>query len=366
MLRREKPRLLALSGLTLFVCYFYISQKVQFKYSRENAPNVLITGGCGFVGRHFTKRLCSMGYNVVIVDDLSSLSSIHPDKWPSHLKCEEEPGSISFIQMDCRDYFLTEMSVTEEFKLFIHLAAVVGGRAVIENNPILVAEDLSIDSEAFKWATRKQTGMKMVYFSSSAAYPVKLQNGDKRMLLAESLIDLLNDDKDISKPDLTYGWAKLTGEYLAILANKKHNLQVAVYRPMSGYGEDQHESYPFKAIVSRAFNRETPISIWSNATRDFIHIEDIVTCVLQTHESLTPMNPLNLATGIPTSFEELALLSAELMGNPGTKVKVLTSQPKGVDYRVGDNTLYKQNGCSVTISLKQGIIKTIEQMNTNL
>ena len=44
----------------------------------------LVTGGCGFVGRHFARRLLDDGYAVTIVDDLST--GVTPDRWPDHLR----------------------------------------------------------------------------------------------------------------------------------------------------------------------------------------------------------------------------------------------------------------------------------------
>jgi nucleoside-diphosphate-sugar epimerase len=50
----------------------------------------------------------------------------------------------------------------------------------------------------------------VVYFSSSAAYPVDLQTLAKKKKLKEKDINFYK----IGKPDMTYGWTKLTGEML--------------------------------------------------------------------------------------------------------------------------------------------------------
>ena len=117
-----------------------------------------------------------------------------------------------------------------------------------------VADDLAIDSAAFLWAVDKLKPQpdNMIYFSSSAAYPIKLQGTDSEVLLTEDMINLSDPSNDIAKPDLTYGWAKLTGEYLALLARQNYGLNVSIYRPMSGYGEDQHEAYPFTSLIKKA------------------------------------------------------------------------------------------------------------------
>ena len=96
------------------------------------------------------------------------------------------------------------------------MAAIVGGREMIENEPLAVATDLSIDSEMFNWAVR--TGQpKVVYYSSSAAYPIKYQKENSEIKMKEDFIDLDN----ISNPDFTYGWLKLTGELLAELPKNR-------------------------------------------------------------------------------------------------------------------------------------------------
>lgn len=105
----------------------------------------MVTGGAGFVGRHFVKRICS-DYTVIIVDDLSSESAIHPDVWPPHLKCSD----AIFIRLDCRTFFIRQRKFYKDISLFVHLAAVVGGRSKIEGDPAGIAlSDLSIDWRLF-------------------------------------------------------------------------------------------------------------------------------------------------------------------------------------------------------------------------
>ena len=68
--------------------------------------------------------------------------------------------------------------------------------------------------------------------------------------------DLVSFDQPIGVPDLTYGWAKLTCEYLAKIAHEKHGLKSICYRPFSGYGEDQDLSYPFPSICKRVIENK--------------------------------------------------------------------------------------------------------------
>ncbi len=245
---------------------------------------VLITGGAGFVGRRFVRRFLEAGDEVHCVDPIVPLTGgIHPQQgWP--LFNPVDYPNFRFYDQDCREYFKQPGSAG--FDLCLHLAAIVGGRLMIENDPLAVAEDLSIDAAYWQWA-KKTRPAKTICFSSSAAYPVKYQQiGDFR-LLKEEMIDFAGE---IGVPDMTYGWSKLTCEYLAILAYQKHGLKSVCYRPFSGYGEDQDDTYPFPGICKRAIaQRGEPIFyVWGSGDqmRDFIHIEDCVDGVLRTMDQV--------------------------------------------------------------------------------
>jgi GDP-L-fucose synthase len=310
--------------------------------------NVLVTGGAGFVGRHICKRFTDLKCKVICIDNLISESSMIPENWPEHLICN--PLYFTFINIDCREYFKSEEQ--ERFDLIIHLAAIVGGRCSIENSPIDVGEDLSIDAEMFKWAIKNKPN-KILFFSSSAAYPIKFQkDNDSKSKLSEDMIDFNSDT--IGMADLTYGWAKLTGEYLAKLAHEKYGLNVVCYRPFSGYGEDQNVAYPFPSILTRVLNKESPIDIWSNSYRDFIYIEDAIDCVLDTINLINDGSAINIGTGVATSFKELAEKMCKICGHE-VPINILSNKPSGVFYRVSNTSYSESLGFIPKTSLEIGI-----------
>lgn len=272
---------------------------------------ILITGHKGFVGRHFVKHINDKLINVTITG------------------CDIKDG----LQNDCRNLFKVDNTI---YDLVIHLAAIVGGRQTIENDPLAVATDLSIDSEMFNWAVRTKQ-KKVVYFSSSAAYPIHLQNLENKYKLKEKDIDLLN----IKTPDYSYGWSKLTGEMLANYAKNNYGLNVYVFRPFSGFGFDQDLDYPFPSFLNRVLTKVETFEIWGdgNQVRDFIFIDDVIKSVFKTVE-LDIQNPINLGTGRAISFNELANIMYKVYGfYPKNGIKHLLDKPKGVMYRCSDNSL---------------------------
>ena len=279
--------------------------------------NILITGHKGFVGRYFWKKLDN-GKNKLTGIDIKD-------------------------NIDCRDFF--KKSDTQ-FDLVIHLAAIVGGRETIENRPLAIADNFSIDSEFFQWCLKTKP-KKVVYFSSSAAYPTYYQVEGNERKLSEDMADFS------SKPDMTYGWSKMVGEYLASFVDN-----VYIFRPFSGYGSDQDLNYPFPMYVKRAIEKQDPFEVWGNGkqTRDFIHIDDIVDAVITSLDN-TPNGPINLGTGRSTSFLELAQMSMDAVGYKG-KIVTRPDKPIGCMHRVSDNSKML-SFYTPKISLEQGIWKAV-------
>jgi nucleoside-diphosphate-sugar epimerase len=317
---------------------------------------LLITGGAGFVGRHFCKRLLDAGDEVHCVDSVAQYTGgVHPkDGWP--LFNPLDYTNFHFFHEDCRAYF-TRVEDTD-FDYVFHLAAMVGGRLMIENNPLAIADDLAIDAEYWQWALETKP-RKSVCFSSSAAYPIKYQREEEYVLLTE---DMISFAEDIGMPDMSYGWSKLTLEYLCRLAYEKHGLKSVVYRPFSGYGEDQDISYPFPAICKRVLDNygTSSVMVWGSGLqmRDFIHIEDCVEGVLTTMDQIDDGDALNLSTGILTSFKHLAKLIANQAGYD-PEITGMVDKPEGVFARGGSTTKQRKLGFTSSIELQEGIRRAL-------
>lgn len=271
---------------------------------------VLITGSNGFVGHHLREAFEQRGDEVAPLD-------------------------LAFGQ-DALDWF---RATDRQYDLAVHCAAHIGGRAGIDNSPLAVATNLALDSWFFRWLELSGTP-RAVYFSSSAAYPVDLQNDLARPVeLHEDMIRL--GAGNIGRPDATYGWAKLTGEQLAVHARRAGH-RVLVVRPFSGYGADQSLDYPFPSFIRRAAQLEDPFEIWGDGeqVRDWVHIHDIIGAVialLEADEDFALNAPVNIGTGRGTSFNELARIVIEARGggyNPA--IKHLHGWPTGVAHRVAD------------------------------
>lgn len=300
--------------------------------------HVLITGHRGFIGRHMWRACEARGDSLVGVDIADGL--------------------------DCREFF--RYGEADRFDLVVHCAATVGGRGTIEGAQLRVATNLSLDSEMFAWAARTRQ-RRVVYWSSSAVYPVKLQaSSSVAWKLSESDVDLDNAHERglIGLPDATYGWAKLSGELLARHA-RDAGVRVLVVRPFSGYGEDQDVTYPFAAFLRRAAERQDPFTVWGDGaqTRDFVHVDDVVAGTLAMVDQDVD-GPVNLCAGRATSMDDLAAMMSTVAGYQPMLTHLLGA-PRGVEYRVGDPTLMRR-WYEPKVTLEEGVARGLRHLGLDV
>jgi len=342
----------------------------------------LVSGGCGFVGRNLVKRLLSTTDDFIfVVDDLSTGTG--PSLWYEHpmtrkvddLEIYGNEERLLFRKGDFRDflrevqhdpYFINNRYGFElpRFSDVYHFAAIVGGRAKIDGDPMMVALDLSIDAEFFYWVCNYKPE-RVLFPSSSAAYPVDLQSDSHAIALEESAI---NFNSNLGQPDMTYGWSKLTGEYLAQIAAQHYGISVACVRPFSGYGEDQDLSYPVPAIAARAAAKEDPFEVWGTGQqgRDFVHIDDCIDAILLAIEHISDGSAINIGSGKLTSFLEIIEVFTSIAGYKPT-IKQLLDKPVGVHARYANmDYVSSRFGWKPSISIEEGMkrvyLKAIERL----
>ncbi len=213
--------------------------------------NVLITGGAGFIASHITDLLIDNGYNVTIIDNLSSGKKSNINQ------------KANFIKIDLNDN-LESVFKNNRFDCIIHHAAQIDVQASIED-PFYDAENNIMGTLNLLEMTKEFAVEKFIYASSAAVY------GEPDYLPV--------DETHPVNPDSPYGISKHTPEHYIINYSRLYNFQYSILRYANVYGPRQDASGEGGVIAifaDRMTQNKRPI-IYGNGeqTRDFIYVGDI-------------------------------------------------------------------------------------------
>ena len=302
---------------------------------------VLITGGCGFIGRHFCDRLISLpeNYSILYVDNHVSESSLPPNRWLSSNMLEAiKNRTFEYLYMDIRDFFVLKHYSYRKFDLILHLASIHNS-----SDPFSTTENLSIDAEFFKFlANTPNKPNKVVYLSSSAVYPICL---DK---LKETSCPLTITTHSV------YGMCKSVGEQLSKIAHDTYGINIVCYRPFCIYGDE------FAPMLKLIMAKETLIEV-GNESNDYIHVDDVISCVLYTMNSITNGSAINIGSGIETESKHLFKTMCDIVGHK-SKIKLLQDSRLNQNHRVADTSYINSLGFIPKVEIHEGINRAIDFM----
>ena len=271
------------------------------------ANTVLITGGAGFLGRHFTHRFCQAGWQVTVVDCLQEEDALLPEHWPPHLQCP--PESLSFIHEDYRKYFQRmdatlldsneEVIKKQEWTIFLHLATAGGGVGATSESFFRAAqENLAVDNAAFEWVVANPTRRIIT-----------------KMITVHSKVPELFTS---SPPGMgaSHVLSKQSGRFLAPALHRTHGLNVALFEAQYVYGEDQPRTAALWSVVRQALSKVDPLVLHRDMNINFLYVEDVVQCVFMNMNSVFDGSVVSLSAGETTNMTAVAQVVAQQMSDP--------------------------------------------------
>lgn len=292
----------------------------------------VITGGAGFIGSHIAQKLVRMGYEVTIVDDLST-----GDLFRVPSQCRFEFGSIldlpllgSYTNADVIFHYAAISSISKSIK------------DPITTNQVNIAGTLNVLSAAVKGGVRE-----VLFASSGQVY------GD----------GLHREETMHPTPLSPYTLSKLVGEHYCRLFSELHGLKTVCLRYFNVYGDGQNPRSEYALAVPVFRDRAArglPLPIYGDGeqTRDFIFIDDAVDASIYAVESGME-GVYNVGTGVATSINELASII-------GGGCQLTYSERKLGEARDNSADISKLNlaGFTPRWTLKEGLLETERREKT--
>jgi nucleoside-diphosphate-sugar epimerase len=306
---------------------------------------VLVTGGLGFIGSNLVLALARAGAKVRIVDH----------SWPRSDDPLGEGGRVEFTKADIRDLAAIRDAVRGCSVVF-NLA----GRSGSLSSNSSPFDDLDINARGqltLLEAVRESAPDAKVVFASS------------RLVYAPGQPTPVSESAP-TRPISIYGIHKLAGEHYHLLYERMYGIRTTVLRITNPYGPHQRPEQSRYGIVNWFIQqalRGHELKVYGDGRqlRDYVHIDDVVRALIASGEEGTVTGTiLNVGSGIPVSFKEMAELIVECAQSgsvrsvdwPQSAAKVETG-----DFFADIRLIEQSLGWQPIVQLKDGIANTIEK-----
>jgi UDP-glucose 4-epimerase len=297
----------------------------------------IVTGGAGFVGSHVADRLLETGYEVLVVDDLSSGDRANV------------PADAGFAELDIRDRDALPKAF-DEFapNVVCHLAAqasvTFSVREPAHDLDVNVAGTLNVCESA------RRSGASVVFASTGGAL-----YGDG--------VALPSDESTPTRPLSPYGASKLAGEAYVTTWARLYDVPNVVLRLGNVYGPRQqpHGEAGVVAIFSNKLGSGEEPTVFGDGkqTRDYVYVGDVARAFALAAEA-GRAGTWNVGTAIESNVLDLLAL---LQRAAGTEL-----EPRFEPLRPGElmrsaldaGALERELGWRPEVALDKGIAATYE------
>lgn len=299
----------------------------EFKEAR-----VLITGGSGFLGTHFIKKLQTLGVREII--------SVHRGNKPY----KELPGIINCICDMSEPESVDKVRAVGKVDYVFNLTGLIDQRM-----PCLYPQDLwnaNVVSlinltNAIDWSSVRGA----VHIGTAAEY------GNTTVPFYEN---------QSLHPTNAYGWSKAAGTQYAIMMAHGGYAKWCVARQFTGYGPGQTTG--FIVDLTRALKRKEAFIVNpSHATRDFIFVDDTIKGLMYLAQCVKVAGEIvNLCSGKETSIGEIAKMLHSIVGMG--KIELAQREPRKGDFLRSWGSAEKMEqltGWKPSISLEEGLKITV-------
>ncbi|KXF79132.1 dehydratase [Paramesorhizobium deserti] len=307
---------------------------------------ILITGGCGFIGRHLTDELLENGYGVRVLDGL--VEQVHGEEAP------ERDGRVDYVFADIRDRDALRAAL-RGIDQVVHLAAEVGvGQSMYEiaryvganelGTAILLEELIDLPVERIVVASSMSVYGEGLYRDDEG----ELQRAVRRVpkSIGPGRWDPTNPDgrklepvqTDEQKPvDIAsiYALTKYCQEKAVLIFAQAYARQAVALRLFNVFGPGQALSNPYTGVLanfsSRLANGQRPMIFEDGEQRrDFVHVRDVARAFrLALEQPQADGHVINVGSGRSYTIAGVARLLAEVMGVPGIEPEILGTSRSG-------------------------------------
>ena len=300
---------------------------------------VLVTGGCGFIGSHFVKRLVSGGDEVVVLDKLTYSGN------PANLEgvdCElvegdiADPAAVARAGGGCR--------AVVNFAAESHV-----DRSILEAGDF-IRTDVYGTHVLLEWA--RASGARFLQVSTDEVY------GDVPMGVS-------SQEDDPLRPSSPYSASKAGGDLQVLAYVRTYGVNASITRGANTYGPNQYPEKLVSLFVTNALDGH-PLPVYGDGRqrREWLHAEDHCSAIELVLREGKPGAVYNVGG---EERENLAVIDriVKLTGASPALVRHVEDRP-GHDRRYSvDTTRLRALGWEPRRELESGLAETVSWYRDN-
>ena len=228
--------------------------------------NLLITGGCGFIGSNFINYICKKEpiYNVINIDAMYYCASAQNID-----KEIRESSQYKFIKGNINDFNLIKYILkTENITHIIHFAAQSHVDNSFENSLQYTFDNVKGTHTLLEAVRQVNKDILFLHFSTDEVYGESKINEDAKT------------ETSLLSPTNPYAASKAAAEMYVNAYNHSYGLKTIISRGNNVYGPNQYpEKLIPKFIKLLKENKKCTIHGDGSSLRSFIHVYDVSTAV---------------------------------------------------------------------------------------
>lgn len=318
--------------------------------------NILVTGGCGFIGSHFVE-LCLRKYPEDTITNVDSLSyAAHPDM-PAQLE-KIAPGRYFFHKADIASDDLAPLLKSRNIDAIVNFAAethvdrsILDPGAFVRTN-VVGAERLA---RAAREASTDGKKIRFVHVSTDEVYG------------SLSATDDQSTEASILDPNSPYAASKASADLLLLACARTYQQPILITRCTNNYGPHQFPEKLLPLLIANALEN-LPIPVYGDGmqVRDWIYVEDHcrgIDAVLRKGE---PGRVYNISANEEKKNLEVVRTVLAILSKPLTLITHVGDRPAH-DRRYGLNSsrIREELDWTPIYSFEDGLAKTVEWYLTN-
>ncbi len=301
---------------------------------------ILVTGGAGFIGSHFVKRLVAAGDEVVVLDKLTysgNRANLEGVEHEFHEGDIVDPAAVASTGSDCAAIvnFAAETHVDRSI-----LGATDFGRTEFFGTQVLLEHV-------------RATGARFVQVSTDEVYGDLADGGSAR-------------EDDPVRPSSPYSVAKAAGDLHVPAYVRTFGVNASITRGSNTYGPNQYPEKLIPLFTTNALDGE-PLPLYGDGrqVRDWLHVEDHCAGIELVLREGEPGEIYNVGGGEEVENRAIAASIVALTGADPVLLRSVDDRP-GHDRRYSlDSGKLRALGWKTEYALADGLPDTVEWYRAN-